>query len=104
MPGLQGDDVDKVERLKSALWHAIGGIVDAISLNQDINASPEFIGSLTELVWNQIHTSGRDLEAFTKHAGRSTIDTKDVMLLTRRNEDLKTILQNSLEEVHAKPR
>ncbi|KAF1351384.1 kinetochore component CENP-S-domain-containing protein [Delphinella strobiligena] len=102
MPGLQDDDVDKVERLKSALWHAVGGIVDALSLDQNINATPQFIGALTELVWSQIYNSGRDLEAFTKHAGRSTIDTKDVMLLTRRNEGLQELLQNCLNEIVAK--
>lgn len=28
--------------------------MDAISLEQDINATPQFIGSLTELLWTQI--------------------------------------------------
>ncbi|GAB7355711.1 hypothetical protein MBLNU459_g6410t1 [Dothideomycetes sp. NU459] len=70
MPGPQdnGAEPDKTERLKSALWHAVGNIIDAISLEQDINATPQFIGALTELLWTQIYNSGRDLEAFTKCA------------------------------------
>lgn len=54
------------QRLKSALWYSIGTIIDAISLDQDLNATPQFIGALTELVWSQILTSGADLEAFAK--------------------------------------
>lgn len=43
-----------LQRLKSALWYSIGATIDAIALEQDINATPQFIGALTELVWNQI--------------------------------------------------
>lgn len=104
MSDLREEDSEKVDRLKSALWYAIGGIVDAISLDQNINATPQFIGGLTELVWSQIYNSGRDLEAFAKHAGRSTIDTKDVILLSRRNEGLVELLQNCLADITAKKR
>ncbi|THX54267.1 hypothetical protein D6D08_09495 [Aureobasidium pullulans] len=87
------------QRLKSSLWYSIGSIVDAIALDQDLNATPQFIGSLTELVWSQILTSGADLENFAKHAGRDTIDTKDVLLLVRRNEQLKEVLENALKDI-----
>lgn len=42
------------QRLKSALWYSVGQIVDAVSLEQDLNATPQFIGALTEMVWTQI--------------------------------------------------
>lgn len=44
-------------------------------------------------------TVATDLEAFARHAGRNTIKTNDVLLLTRRNEGLETILKNKLEEI-----
>jgi hypothetical protein len=40
-----------------------------------------------------------DLESFAKHAGRTTIRTDDVMLLTRRNEGLETILRKELKKL-----
>lgn len=40
-----------------------------------------------------------DLEAFARHAGRNTIKTDDVLLLTRRNEGLETIMKNKLEDI-----
>lgn len=40
-----------------------------------------------------------DLESFSKHAGRSSIKTDDVMLLTRRNEGLEQILRDELKRI-----
>ena len=93
MAGIQADDVSKDEKLKAALWYSIGQTVDAVALSQDINATPHFIGGLSELVWSQIENVAHDLESFAKHSGRSTISTKDVLLLGRRNEGLGDVLR-----------
>jgi centromere protein S len=123
-----------VQRLKSALWYQIGQFVDEEAASKDFNATPQFIGALTELVYTQIgkklptlppfhspilifpiHTipnpttlyqhpianSARDLEVFSKHAGRKVIATDDVMLLTRRNEALESILKQELDQMKA---
>lgn len=45
------------QRLKSALWYSIGQFVDDALLSDDLNATPQFIGALTELVYTQIGTS-----------------------------------------------
>ena len=42
------------ERLKAALWFQVGKIVDDETIKLGCNATPQFIGSLTELVWAQI--------------------------------------------------
>ncbi|SLM35207.1 apoptosis-inducing taf9-like domain 1 family [Lasallia pustulata] len=81
------------ERLKSALWFSIGKTVDEETLNLGVNATPQFIGALTELVWAQIESVSVDLEAFAQHAGRQTISVDDVMLLSRRNEGLESVLR-----------
>ncbi|QKX55084.1 uncharacterized protein TRUGW13939_02176 [Talaromyces rugulosus] len=86
------------ERFKSALWLAIGKIVDEETIELGVNATPQFIGALTEMVWAQIETVSQDLEAFAKHAGRSTININDVMLLARRNEGLESILRGFADQ------
>lgn len=43
-----------LQRLKSALWLSIGKIVDEETIKLGINATPQFIGALTEMVWAQI--------------------------------------------------
>jgi hypothetical protein len=43
-----------IQRLKSALWLSIGKIVDEETIQLGANATPQFIGALTEMVWAQI--------------------------------------------------
>jgi len=88
---------DESERLKAALWYSIGQIVDDESIRTNTNATPQYIGALTELAWSQLESVAKDLEAFAKHAGRSQINSDDVMLLTRRNEGLEAVLRSYLE-------
>ena len=57
----QAGDWDRLmvhaQRLKSALWLAIGKIVDEETLEMGVNATPQFIVALTEMVWAQIGMS-----------------------------------------------
>lgn len=50
-------DAEKEERLKAALWYSVGQTIDSISLTKDINATPHFIGALSETLWQQIGTN-----------------------------------------------
>lgn len=99
MPDLTQHNADNEERLKAALWLSIGKTVDAIALEGNVNATPQYIGSLTELVYGKITTAATDLEAFARHADRSTINSKDVLLLARNNEGLEEILKEKAEAV-----
>ncbi|KAJ5982974.1 hypothetical protein N7481_005073 [Penicillium waksmanii] len=82
------EEIGLEERLKSALWLSIGKIVDEETIKLGVNATPQFIGALTEMVWAQIGA----------HAGRSTVNVSDVMLLARRNEGLESILKAFVEQ------
>ncbi|KAF2639313.1 hypothetical protein P280DRAFT_499539 [Massarina eburnea CBS 473.64] len=95
------DDLEREERLKSSLWYTIGQFVDEQSIDESFNATPQFIGALTELVYTQIANASRDLEVFSKHAGRKVVNTDDVMLLTRRNEALEMLLKQQLDAMRA---
>ncbi|KAL1589069.1 hypothetical protein WHR41_02282 [Cladosporium halotolerans] len=95
-------DAEKEERLKAALWYSVGQTIDSISLTKDINATPHFIGALSETLWQQIENVSHDLEAFAKHAGRSTINTSDVLLLARKNEGLEDVLKQEAKAVKAR--
>ena len=102
MAGQEVDDDTKDAKLKAALWYAIGQTIDSVAVAQDINATPHFIGGLSEMVWGQIQNVAQDLEAFAKHNGRTTINTKDVLLLSRRNEGLAEHLCHHAETVSAR--
>ena len=53
------------------------------------------------MVWAQIESVAVDLESFAKHAGRATVTTEDVLLLCRRNDALREIVRDSIEEKKA---
>ncbi|KAK3359839.1 kinetochore component CENP-S-domain-containing protein [Lasiosphaeria hispida] len=89
------------ESLKAALWFAVGKIVDEESLRRNRNATPQFIGALTEMVWAQIENVATDLETFSRHAGRTTVTTDDVLLLARRNIDLHAMIKDTVDQQKA---
>ncbi|KAI1079368.1 kinetochore component CENP-S-domain-containing protein [Whalleya microplaca] len=76
-------------------------MVDEETLRRNRNVTPQFIGALTEMVWTQIENVAMDLESFSRHAGRSTITTDDVLLLARRNHDLHAIIKDFVDEQKA---
>ncbi|KAI8625149.1 kinetochore component CENP-S-domain-containing protein [Xylariaceae sp. FL1651] len=92
---------DVQERLKAALWFAVGKMVDEETLRRNRNVTPQFIGALTEMIWTQIENVALDLESFSRHAGRSTITTDDVLLLARRNGDLYNIIKDFVDKEKA---
>ncbi|KAH6626227.1 kinetochore component CENP-S-domain-containing protein [Chaetomium sp. MPI-SDFR-AT-0129] len=89
------------ERLKAALWFSIGKMVDQESLQRNRNATPQFIGALTDMIWHQIENVATDLESFSQHAGRTTVTTDDVLLLARRNQDLYTVIKDGIDKEKA---
>ncbi|KAL8327611.1 hypothetical protein RB597_003777 [Gaeumannomyces tritici] len=66
------EEGDTRERLKAALWFSIGKIVDEETMKRQRNATPQFIGALTDMVYTQIENVAKDLESFSNHAGRKS--------------------------------
>ncbi|GAA5925766.1 hypothetical protein JCM10213_008879 [Rhodosporidiobolus nylandii] len=74
--------------LKSAVWYTVTKIAQEEELSLPFAASEHFVASLSEIVFQQALSLGKDLERFSKHAGRMTINVDDVNLAARRNEPL----------------
>ncbi|KAK0115762.1 hypothetical protein ONS95_012815 [Cadophora gregata] len=72
-------------------------MVDEEAALLNTTATPQFIGAMTEMVWAQLENTAIDLESFSRHAGRTTITTEDVLLMTRKNEALQGILRDFVE-------
>jgi centromere protein S len=53
------------------------------------------------MVWAQIESVAIDLETFSRHAGRTTITTDDVLLVCRRNEALQGIIKDFVDQGRA---
>ncbi|XP_045475402.1 centromere protein S-like [Harmonia axyridis] len=61
-----------------------------LGLEYEVNA----LDLIAELAFKKLCYYANDLEAFQKHAKRSTINADDVKLLVRRNSSLKKILED----------
>lgn len=99
MANSPSDNATNEEKLKAALWYSIGQTVDALSFDQNINGSPKFIAGLSELIYDRINAVAVDIEAFAKHADRSMVNTKDIVLLGRHNDVLRSILQDHAKSI-----
>ncbi|BGP12741.1 hypothetical protein JCM10213v2_000658 [Rhodosporidiobolus nylandii] len=64
--------------LKSAVWYTVTKIAQEEELSLPFAASEHFVASLSEIVFQQALSLGKDLERFSKHAGRMTINVDDV--------------------------
>ncbi|KAK9465704.1 kinetochore component CENP-S-domain-containing protein [Lipomyces arxii] len=96
------DDPQLRERLKSAIWYTVGKIVDEECLHLDDNATPQYIAALTELVYSQAILLAKDVESFAHHAKRKTVATDDVIMVCRRNEGLKEIMEEFVADLEQK--
>lgn len=90
-------------RLKSAIYLAVAKLIESQlpQIDQNLTATPTFVASLVELVYNQLLNLGEDLELFALHAGRSTIKPSDLYMVTRRNETLTGILKEYEKKLDA---
>lgn len=91
---------ERKQEIKAALWLAVGKISDQTCTEDlpGVTASSNFIAALTEYVWEQSQTLAMDLEAFAVHRGSTVIETKDILLYTRRNDALKSIVQTEIDD------
>ena len=74
------NDAEKEERLKAALWYSVGQTIDSISLDKDINATPHFIGAMSEMLWAQIGSENRLYFFFVSSNGSDTLQKTSAMI------------------------
>jgi centromere protein S len=67
---------------------------------------PSFSSSPTSILVRKANTQtanvATDLESFSRHAGRTTVTTDDVLLVTRRNDALHDIMKDFVDKEKAK--
>jgi len=85
-------ELQRFERLKASVELTVGDLCGEICAGTGIELSRETIATLALAVVEKVERSAEDLEAFASHAKRTTIQTEDVKLLTRRNPNLNQYL------------
>ncbi|XP_022117981.1 centromere protein S [Pieris rapae] len=87
-------NLSATQKLQAAVHKDVRGICTEACHFLGLEITKPAIEVIAELVFKKCHVYGSDLEAFAKHAKRSTINADDVKLLVRRNPSLKSRLHS----------
>lgn len=99
--------VDKDEthqRLKAAVHYTVGRLCQKIGEDRQREFSRQVIAAIAETTFRQCDTFAKDLEAFARHAKRSTVSAEDVKLAARRSTALSIYIQKKSEEINQEQR
>ncbi|XP_059184798.1 centromere protein S [Centropristis striata] len=99
--------VDKEEtqqRLKAAVHYTVSLMCQKMVEDHRRPFSRHVIAAITETAFTQCDIFAKDLEAFARHAKRSTVSPDDVKLLARRSTALSIYIQNKSEELNQEQR
>uniref|UniRef100_A0A3Q3WPS6 Centromere protein S n=1 Tax=Mola mola TaxID=94237 RepID=A0A3Q3WPS6_MOLML len=99
--------VDKDEthqRLKAAVHYTVGRICQTVGEDHRREFSRQVIAAIAETAVRQSDIFAKDLEAFARHAKRSTVTPEDVKLVARRSTALSIYIQNKSEELNHEQR
>ncbi|KAM6927677.1 centromere protein S [Xenentodon cancila] len=93
-------DTDETrQRLKAAVHYTVGRLCEKIGRDHRREFSRQAVAAITETTFRQCDIFAKDLEAFARHAKRSTVSTDDVKLVARRSTALSIYIQNKSEEL-----
>ncbi|XP_034724758.1 centromere protein S [Etheostoma cragini] len=99
--------VDKDEtqlRLKAAVHYTVGRLCQRMGEVHRREFSRQVIAAIAETAFRQCDIFAKDLEAFARHAKRSTVSSEDVKLVARRSTALSIYIQNKSEELNQEQR
>ncbi|XP_020484625.1 centromere protein S [Labrus bergylta] len=98
------DRDESQQRLKAAVHFTVGRLCQKTGEDHRRDFSRQVIASMAETAFRQCDIFAKDLEAFARHAKRSTVSTEDVKLLARRSNALSIYIQNKSEELNQEHR
>ncbi|XP_047438145.1 centromere protein S [Mugil cephalus] len=93
-------DTDETrQRLKAAVHYTVSRICQNNGESHRREFSRQVIAAIAETTFRQCDIFAKDLEAFARHAKRSTVSAEDVKLVARRSTALTNYIQNKSEEL-----
>ncbi|XP_006642151.1 centromere protein S [Lepisosteus oculatus] len=89
----------QTQRLRAAVHYTVGLLCREVGEQSDVQFSRQSIAALAETTFRQGDTFAKDLEAFARHAKRTTVNAEDVKLLARRSTALHKYITRRSEEL-----
>lgn len=97
------DDYESLQyqqRLKAALHYTTMKICQQQSSELDVVCTKQLVASISETAWRQCQKFAEDMEMFTKHAKRTTVNADDIKMLTRRSGSLHKYISGVHEKLN----
>uniref|UniRef100_A0A674PBU8 Centromere protein S n=1 Tax=Takifugu rubripes TaxID=31033 RepID=A0A674PBU8_TAKRU len=88
------------QRLKAAVHYTVSRICQKLGEDYRREFSRQVMAAITETAVRQCDIFSKDLEAFARHAKRSTVSPEDVKLVARRSTALSNYIQSKIEELN----
>ncbi|XP_078104863.1 centromere protein S [Sander vitreus] len=98
------DNDETQQRLKAAVHYTVGRLCQRMGEDHRREFSRQVIAAIAETAFRQCDIFAKDLEAFARHAKRSTVSSEDVKLVARRSTALSIYIQNKSEELNQEQR
>ncbi|XP_044271117.1 centromere protein S-like isoform X1 [Tribolium madens] len=87
----------KEQKLKHSVYFTSRKMSREVGAHLNLEFDSDVLDLIAELTWKKLILYASDLEAFQKHAKRSTVTSDDVKLLVRRNDSLKELMASKLQ-------
>ncbi|XP_022602472.1 centromere protein S-like [Seriola lalandi dorsalis] len=94
------DKDETLQRLKAAVHYTVGRLCQKTGEDHRREFSRQVVAAIAETTFRQCDIFAKDLEAFARHAKRSTVTAEDVKLAARRSTALSIYIQNKSEELN----
>ncbi|XP_023693315.1 centromere protein S [Paramormyrops kingsleyae] len=93
------DEFSKSQRLKAAVHFTVGRLCQEVGQDCDKEFSKQVTAAIAETTFRQCDNFAKDLEAFARHAKRTTINSDDVKLIARRSSALSKYITKKCEDL-----
>lgn len=86
------------QALKDEVSRQVFELVEEIESFEKVEIDAKVKQIITEVLWKKFKVYGKDLERFSKHAKRTTVNPDDVRLLLRQNEGLLALIETHIKQ------
>ncbi|KAL6319410.1 hypothetical protein AAG906_014085 [Vitis piasezkii] len=96
------EDEEATELLRDRFRLSTISIVEAQAKKSDMEISEPIVACISDLAFKYTEQLAKDLELFSQHAGRKTVNMEDVILSAHRNKHLASSLRSFCNDLKAK--
>ncbi|VEN48371.1 unnamed protein product [Callosobruchus maculatus] len=89
--------MSNVQKTKHSIYNTARKLAKEVAADLKVEFHQDVLDIIAELVYKKLVLYGGDMDAFQKHAKRSTITADDVKLLVRRSESLKAVVEAKMK-------